>query len=383
MPAVGRRRTKDQHLPLGVRPIGERLFWQPPTARERKDRKDKGLPASVPLGAILRVRGRIELTKAQRTRWAEVSGYRDETDAAGTIGELLKTFYDDGHVLKRRNGKPRAADTVKQYRARRRILTEALGACRYGRTESEVLQGRGASVGIIQGFVTSAGSVGRAYLAILKHSFDLAILNGKTTYNPCDKVVPPPINARTKEPQEWELEVLCAMALPVIGLILETKAISGYRISELLRILRSDFVPEGIRVLCKGGKRELLEWSPRLHAIDAAAALVPHASPFGASPLFPSSKGKAYTYRGWYTAWRDLLMATNKALRDCGVLDAEDLEPWHPALQILDLNVHDFRSKVHDDAEARGRKGHEQIGNTPRVARKHYARREKRRTPLE
>lgn len=381
MPRVGRRRTKDQHLPLGVRPIGERLFWQPPTKRERNERKAAVLKGSVPLGPIVRLRGRIELTKAQRIKWAEVSGYRDEVETPGTIGELLHIFYEQGYVLKKRNGEPRASTTVRQYRWRRPALEARFAACRYARTETEVMLGRGTNAGQVQEFITASGSIGRAYLAILGHAFDVGILKNLTTYNPCDKVMAEPINARTREPLEWEMEVLGTLATQVLELILRAKSISGYRISEVLRIVRRDMNAEGIRFKVKGGKWETLLWSPGLRAIVAAAEALPTATKFPASPLFPHQRGKAYGYPGFYSAWKDLLTATNGELA-AGVVDVEDLTSLHPAVQIANLHTHDIRSKVHDDAEDMGRPGNEQLGNTKAVARKHYARRERRRQPL-
>ncbi|TAK84351.1 MAG: hypothetical protein EPO20_14785 [Betaproteobacteria bacterium] len=376
---VGRKRTKDQQLPLGVRPIGKRLFWQPPTARERAERKKNGLPASVPLGPIVRVRGRIELTKAQRLKWAEISGFRD-AESAGTVGELLTLFYA-GPVLTARNGKPRSANTVQQYRWREAALRKRFGSSKYGRTEADVARGNGLGAGLIQQFISESGSLGRAYLAILDHAFDCGILANLTTYNPCDKVIAPAGNARTREPLEWELECLAVLATPVIELILDCKAISGYRISEVLRVHRRDMNAEGIRFKVKGGKWETLLWSPGLRDLVERAEALPTASRFPASPLFPHSRGKAYSYAGWHSAWRDVKDRTNAALAAGGIMDPDTLA-IAPGLSIEDLHVHDVRSKVHDDAEAMGREGHEQLGNTERVADKHYARREKRRTPL-
>ena len=108
---------------------------------------------------------------------------------------------------------------------------------------------------------------------------------------------------------------------------------------------------------------------------------LPNATRFPGSPLFPNSRGKAYSYAGFNTAWQDLKEQTNAELA-AGVLDPEDLRTVYAAMSIEDLHVHDVRSKVHDDAEDQGREGHEAIGNTERVADKHYARREKRRRPL-
>jgi integrase len=374
MRAVGRKREKDRGEPKGVRNIAGRWYWQPPTLEERRERKAQGLPASIPLGKA----GSLEA----RTKWAQLTGITDDA-APGTIGTLLTLFSagDPAPILIQRNGKPRSANTVSQYRKRLPALYRRFGSTVYARTETDVLRGKGASAGEIQKFIHASGSLGRPYLAILDGAFHNAILAGLTTYNPCDKVTPLANNARTREPLEWELEVLGTMARAVIGLILDYKAISGYRISEILRVHIRDLTARGVRHTVKGGKVDPIEWSPRLREIVAAAKALPKATPFPASPLFPNEKGRAFTYGAWESAWLSLRARTNVELANGGVLDPETLE-FHLGLSIDDLHVHDVRSKVHDDAEAMGREGHEQLGNTEGVADKHYARRGKYRRPL-
>jgi integrase len=372
---VGRKREKDRGEPKGVRTIAGRWYWQPPTKEERAARKAKGLPASVPLGKA----GTVEA----RMKWAELTGLRDDTAAPGTIGDLLTRFAegDDAPIFTQRNGKPRSAGTVKQYRRRLPALYARMGSKVYGRTESDVLRGKGVNAGDLQKFVRGCGSLGRAYLAILDGAFHHAVLCGLTTYNPLDHVTAIAIKARTREPLEWELECLGTMAPKVIGLILDTKAISGYRISEVLRVHRRDMHAAGIRFTVKGGKTETLTWSPRLREIVSEAEHLPRATKFPASPLFPNRRGRAYSYSGWEYNWLAVRDEANAALADVGVVDPETLER-HAPLSIEDLRVHDVRSKVHDDAEAMGREGHEQLGNTEAVADRHYSRRERRRTPL-
>lgn len=380
MARVGRRRKQDLQLPAGVRPIGNRLFWQPTKERERLERKAQKLPASAPLGPIVRVRGRIELTKQQRLLWAEVSGTGDADVKPGTIGQLISIF-EAGPIRTRRNGKARSENTIKQYRYRLPAIRAKFGAAAYGRTADEVARGRGLGAGTIQEFITASGSLGRAYLAILEHSYHCGLLANLTTYNPCENVVPMALDARTREPLEWEMECLGALATPVVALILRYKSISGYRISEVIRVHRRDMNADGIRMKVKGGKWETLLWSPGVRAIIEEAEALPNATKFPASPLFPHSRGKAYSYGGFYTAWAALRVETNAMLASAGIIDPDTLEVA-PGVSIEDLHVHDVRSKVHDDAEEMGREGHEQLGNTERVADKHYARREKRRRPL-
>jgi hypothetical protein len=69
--------------------------------------------------------------------------------------------------------------------------------------------------------------------------------------------------------------------------------------------------------------------------------------------LFPNTRGDAYAYGGFNTAWTKLKAETNAALAECDV-----------QLRIDDLHFHDLRSKAHDDAEDEGRPGHGLLGNT-------------------
>lgn len=367
---VGRRRKTNLGLPAGVRARRGRWYWQPTSKRERDERTKAGLPNCAPLGKA----GTVEARK----RWAELTGLRD-AQIAGTVEELLAKLDREG-MEKRPNGKARSANTVRQYRYCLPALRTQFAAAHYGRTEFEASRGQAIGTAEIQRFVLASGSFGKKYLAVLKNAFDHGIRCGLTTYNPCDKVIPPETDPRTREPQEWELEVLGTLATPVVDVILRAKAISGYRISELIRVHRRDMNAEGIRLKVKGGRWETLLWSPGMREIVARAEALPTSSRFPASPLFPHSRGKAYSYSGFNSAWQETKLATNAALTD-GVLDPETLER-HEALVIDDLHVHDVRSKVHDDAEEMGREGHELLGNTERVADKHYARRERRRRPL-
>lgn len=381
MPRVGRRRTSNQHLPLGVRPIGNRLFWQPPKEAERLERKKQGLPASVPLGPIVRVRGRIELTKEQRIKWAEISGYRDPQAVEGTVDELLTRFELKG-LEKRPNGRPRAKNTVQAYERQIPALREKFGTSRYGKTEFEASRSQAIGTAQIQLYINESGSYASQRLAVLSNAFNQGIREGRTTYNPCEKVIPQAMDPRERVPLEWEVEAIGAIAAPVVELVLAFKNIHGWRISKIIGLQRKHLQADGIRpVPDKGGQPEVWDYSPESRRIIAAAELLPRASKFPASPLFPNSLGRAYSYSGFYAAWCSALERTNAALA-AGVVDVYTLRDRSPGLLIEDLHIHDVRSKVHDDAEEMGREGHEQLGNSERVANRHYARREKRRQPL-
>jgi hypothetical protein len=235
MPSVGRKRQKNFNCPAGVRPIKGRWYWQPTSHAERRERKAKGLPASVPLGKA----GSVEA----RRKWAELTGLVEE-QKPGTIGELL-TKFEDGPIKTQRTGLARSENTVKQYRWRIPAIRARFGTAVYARTELDILRGKGTSAGDIQRFITESGSLGRPYLAILDGAFHNAVLCGLTTYNPCEPVYAPRGKARTREPLEWEMECLGTVALPHVALIIEYKHLTGYRISEILRVHRRDMTAEG------------------------------------------------------------------------------------------------------------------------------------------
>jgi integrase len=373
MPTVGRRRESKLGLPAGVRERGSSWYWQPTRERDREALRKQDLPVEVYIGEAG--------TTAARKKWAELTGRLPSEEVAGTVDELL-TIYESGPIERRPNGRPFSKNTVKMYRRCVPVLREKFGTAKYGKTEKEVADGQAIGTAEIQRYISAAGSYASQLFAVLSNSFNNGIREGLTTYNPCDKVVAPAQNARGRAPLEWEVEALLTIAEAVIGLIIECKLVSGYRISELIRIHRRDMTPDGIRVLVKGGKWETMLWSPRMREIVAAAEALPTASRFPASPIFPHSRGKAYSYSGWYAAYQDLLAEVNAALA-AGVIDSDTLEDRWPGMVIKDLHIHDVRSKVHEDAEDQGRKGHEAIGNTEGVSDRHYARREKRRRPLE
>lgn len=365
---VGRRRTKHQHLPLGVRPIGNRLYWQPPTGRKGAAVK------SVALGVIVLVRGRIEMTKAQRVKWAEVSGHRDGPDTPGLVYELTALWADGDGILKRPNGERRADETVTMYRKDLAAINETFGPMRYGRTAEDASKGEAIGTVDVQNWIAESptpGLVNRRY-SVLDNVFQYAIIKGRTTYNPCADAVKNARHAREREPLSWEVECLRTLAGPLLGLQMDFEAITGWRISEIQRLQRTQLTPDGIRVRKrKKGKRQLWEWTPELRRIIDAAAVLAGATPFPASPVFPSRRGRPQSYGAFDSSWQALKRKANALLHACEV-----------PLKIEDLHFHDLRSKAHDDAEEAGHEGHQFLGNSPGVARKHYQRREQKVRPL-
>lgn len=363
MLAVGRKRTKNLHCPPGVLPRGDIWYWQPTSKRERDERKARGEKVCIRLGPAG--------SKEARAKWAEVSGYKDIQDAAGTVAELAAIWGRDG-IGKQPNGVPRAPNTIKVYRSALKAVVEKFGHCRYGKTEFDASRGQAIGTADIQAWVSERGrAMENTGLAVLSNVFDHAIRIGKTTYNPCLAAAPNAQQARTREPAEWEVECLRTLAEPLMGLLMDYVAITGWRAMNIVRLLRSQLTAEGVKAVHKRGKRRLWEWTPELRRIVSEAAALPAATAFPASPVFPTRRGKPYSYSGFNRAWKLLIERTNSALAECAI-----------PLRIDDLVFHDLRSKAHDDAEDAGMPGHELLANTERVAQKHYSRRARRARPL-
>lgn len=399
---VGRRRTKNLSLPAGVREHvladdSKVWYWQPTSERERDERKKrrdeaiaKGLepePISITLGPA----GSTEA----RTKWAVVSGYREMEEKTGTVEELINRFKYDA-MEKRRNGKKRAAETIKSYNNVIPMILERFGAMRYGKTAIEAAHGKAIGPADIQRFVAEGGgALENISLAVLSLAFRHGIRIGLTTYNPCQGVLKNDTEPRTREPQEWEVECLRTLAKALMGLLIDFEDITAWRINEILGLQRYRLTADGILIQkSKGGKWEVWQWSPELRRIVADAMKLPGANivpinkvtrlPYADRELFvfPSRRGKRFSYSGFDTAWQALKRRTNAALAAAPVIDVETLMPTGYTISIEDLHFHDLRSKAHDDAVDAGMNGASFIGDTREVAERHYSRRAVRRTPL-
>jgi len=382
---VGRRRTKNLKLPAGVGEKEGVWYWQPTTERERAERRKLRAEAKArgerfTVGCTLGPAGSIEARK----KWAEVSGFADLKEDAGTVAELLHLWKRDPKGIKlQANGEPRADSTIEDYEDAVIVLEEKFGRCLYGKTEQDVMRGHALGTAPIQLWADQHPHKGmlKREFAALDNVFTFAIRQGRTTYNPCAEVALGPGGVREREPLAWEVECLRSLAKPRLGLQMDYEEITGWRISGILELVRARGTADGVRVRYKKrGKRWLWEWSPKLRRIWREAEALPYASKFPASPIFPARGGGVLSYKAFDCEWQALKRRANAELA-AGVIDPDTLER-HAALAILDLHFHDLRSKAHDDAEDAGVEGNEFLGNSRAVARRVYRRRARRMRPL-
>jgi site-specific recombinase XerD len=386
--------TTDTRRPEGVLEKKGRWYYRPTSERERLERARQGLPETVPLG----VAGSDEARK----KWAELRGLRAPGDEAerGRVAEILRGFKAGGLKTKP-NGKLRAPKTVKDYTlSLDKVLAPRFGAMRYGRTEHEASRGQAIGTVDVQRFVrTLKDAEGRPirvaanrHVACLSAAFRWAVSEGLTTYNPCAGVARNAEEPRSREPRPWEVECLRAiagtLASPLMGLLMDYEAITGWRVSDVLNLDRRQCTAEGIRLKQgKRGKRQMWSWSDELRRIVREALELPGAARaarlargdarvlqghFPLEPIFPSRNGRPLTLSGFESNWQRLVELTNAALAECEV-----------PLAIEDLHFHDLRSKAGDDAAAAGFDIADFLGNDRAVAERHYARREKVVLPLD
>lgn len=376
--------------PAGVIERKGRWYYRPTSERERLERKGKGLPETMPLGLAHSVEA--------CTKWAELTGRREISPAGGpgTVEQLVHLWLAPGPngrpapITVKDNGKARAAGTITQYRwTANKVLLPRFGRMRFGRTAIEA--SRGAAIGTVdvQAYIADTGTTSaNVAVACLSSIFMWAKRTGKTTYNPCEGVAKIAQEGRRREPLAWEVECLGAMAENLgkrrMALMIDFESIAGWSACDILGLQRRQFTPDGIRVSRqKTGKRMLLQWSDDLKRIIREALELPgalRAGIFPLSPVFASRSGKRVAGPSFWTEFRRLVERTNAELA-LGVIDPDTLEP-HASLAIEDLGFHDLRSKAGDDAQEAGIDIHQFLGNTPGVANKHYARRERKVVPL-
>jgi len=375
--------------PAGVIERKGRWYYRPTSERERLERRQKGLPETIPLGAAESVEARM--------RWAELTGRREPVAGGhGTVEELIRLWLAPGAngkpaaLVVKENGRRRAESTVRQYRwIAEKVLLPRFGRMRYGKTAIEA--SRGAAIGTVdvQAYIaeigTTTANVGTACLSSI---FMWAKRTGRTTYNPCDGVAKIMQEGRGREPLAWEVESLGAMAEALgrrrLALMIDFESISGWSACDILGLQRRQFTHEGIRMARqKTGQRMLLQWSDDLKRIVGEALELPGARRAGVFPLshvFASRSGKRVSGSTFWAEFRRLVERVNATLA-AGVVDPHTLEA-HERIAIEDLGFHDLRSKAGDDARDAGIDMHEFLGNTAAVANRHYARRERKVVPL-
>lgn len=387
-PPMGRTRRTRLDLPAGVRLIDGRYYYRATTRRERDERRAKGLPETIPLGADPEQMRRT-WSKLHKSRWD-----LDRADAAaGTLAELLDRFEADSLPAIDARGKARFAPRTRREYARQLVrLRERWGARRYAKTEAEAARGDCLGTRDLQAWLDGHPALISANreLALLSTVFGDARRWGLTVFNPCTGVRRHEEIPRDREVAQWELEAILAVAGEREALMVLWERATGWREGDVRTLSRTQATPEGVRLRqAKRGRKQLWEWTPALRAIWEASRELPGAK--DSLVVFPKglgkTKGAPLSVEGFQSLWARLLERTRAAIAQADYVNVVDAAPWLEAAKLPpldDLHFHDLRAAAIDRAEQRGEDAQRFAGHTdPRTTRRHYLRSVQRVKPNE
>lgn len=390
MRPMGRPRSKHKDLPRGLYKDAAGRFTL--KAFTERDRARLGGKATVSVGRD---------PKVARQRWAEAFGFRDhEPPAAGTVAALIERFLEEDLIrIIKKKGKPDqpkyARTTQKEYRRIAGKLLGAYGSRKFARSEAEAALGGFFRTMDVSAHLRAAedagkGPQGNRDMAVLGSIFRYAKESGETEYNPCLGASRNPEEPRDQELHDALFLELYAEASPVLQCLMDLNVMIGSRVSDLLRILESDWGDKGLMAVPSKRKRgqpkrkQLFERTEDLAGvIDRALALKrvqlardrDRREPVKSLFLFVSGPdGQPYTMSGFQSMVRATkARAAGKRLAAAGV-EKPSREQLLEAVRSIDIHFHDGRARAGQDAEDRGEDPAKFLGHEPgsKTAHRHY-----------
>lgn len=363
---VGRPRSKNKDLPLGVF-VAKGRFYARPVNEEMRRAFAAHFPdrTSAPLGA----------DKAEmRKRWVKLFVFDKPPDnaAASTVAEIIERYERD--VVPTLDPKPRreSARYCKNMKAE-------FGARRYAKSEAEAATGPFLRTMDVQRYLDRSQSrpvAANREVKALRRMFRLARTRwGYTEYNPCLQVEYNPETPRSAYQTDDAFMAVYQHASPVLQCMMDLAQMHGARRGMLMKATLACMTTDGLLLpLNKRKKTELqryqiIEWNDDLHAV-IARWLELRAKVRGGgkivdadtAPLFLTRAGKAFNENSFNVMWR---RARAKAGIERGV-----------------FTFHDIKAKSLSDSpnviDAMNRGGHMDVKTTQRV----YMRKPTRVIPL-
>lgn len=337
---MGRRRTRDFHLPAGVYLSRGSHFWRDPATGKWH-----------PLGQ--------KWDREARARWAELS-----TGSAkdGTVAELLDSFLAHCEDQVRAGKRSAATHEVNELEAKR--LKEFFGQMHYadvtGKHCATYLKKRKDK----SGHPTPVRA--NREIAFLSSAYAWAMGEDRyeVTMNPCYGVRRNPERPRERYVETAELRRFTkSYATPRLRCYCLLKRLTALRQGNILKLDDTNLTDRGIEYQQnKRGARRIIRWSWALRiVVRAALSLRPESPPLPENvtrmprPLFSSRYGSHLSSRGFKTDWQRHMRA---------YAAAGNPRFWE----------HDIRAKAGSDASsderARNLLGHSSVTTT----RKHYRR---------
>ena len=234
--------------------------------------------------------------------------------------------------------------TRKQYELAAKVLRQAFA-------EFRVEQVTAADVAEFRADWATKPNMGNRHLSVLRAVFDWALERRLVTQNPCVGIKRHAEKKRTRLISHAELAAIYAQSGERLQVIIDLSVTTGQRITDVLRIRRSDITDDGIRFAQqKTGARLVVRWTPRMRdAVRRAAELQ------GSVPtltLLRNRRGKAPDYRTIRLQW-------DTACQAAGITDA---------------HLHDLRALAATAAQAQGLDAQQLLGHRTQANTARYLR---------
>jgi integrase len=146
---------------------------------------------------------------------------------------------------------------------------------------------------------------------VLVEAFKPAVRDGRMRDNPVRFLEPFTEKPRTRYVTDAEFMAVYALAAPVVQAAMLLAAVTGLRQGDILRLRRSDFGDDGLRVQTrKTGKGLAFGWSEGLRR---AVLVAVGARAFVPMHLIATETGKPYTSDGFRSLWHKAMTAAREA----------------------------------------------------------------------
>lgn len=201
------------------------------------------------------------------------------------------------------------------------------------------------------------------HLKTLKHVLRKAVEWGAISTNPAREVSKLKVKERERYVTDAEFSAVYASAPPMVQVAMDLAVLTGLRRGDVLRLRKDDCKDDGIHVpTAKTNRGLIFQWTPDLRAVvDRAKAMEPRFR----QTLVANRKGRQMTGNGFGTLWRKAMIATYPK--------GKERSRWR---------FNDIRSKSASDtaelAAASARLGH----TSTAVTKRHYIRKPAKVTPL-
>jgi integrase len=156
-------------------------------------------------------------------------------------------------------------------------------------------------------YFTARGGTSAAHheVRLLSHVFTWARRWGVVKINPAQRLGLPTPKARDRYVTDAEFLALRAIAPKMIGYAMDLTLLTALREGDILRIERKHLTNDGIELSTgKTGKGVLIEWSPELREVIAAALREP---PQVRRAVICRRDGKPMTESGFQSIWQRLM----------------------------------------------------------------------------